>query len=101
MINYKLENILENYELITCPPKEKQRTVGLGARVKVEVEGEKDEFTIVGTLEASPSLGRISNESPVGKALIGHKGGDEIVVSSPIKVVYKIVKISYPFCSAK
>lgn len=91
----ELENVFKNYEIIKTPPKGKQNLVGLGAKLTVAVEGEKDEFIIIGTLEANPSLGRISNESPVGKALIGHKVGDEIVVSSPIKVVYKITKIKY------
>ena len=91
----ELENILKNYELIELPSREKQKVVGLGAKVKVEVEGDRDEFTIVGTLEANPSLGKISNESPVGKALIDHKIGDEVIVSSPIKVVYKILRIRY------
>lgn len=90
-----LENIFKNYELIKIPPKGKQNIVGLGAKVIVAVEGEKDEFIITGTLEANPSLGRISNESPVGRALVGHKVGDEIMISSPIKVVYKILKINY------
>ncbi len=92
----ELDNILQDHELIKSPPKNKQNFVGLGARVGVAVEQEKDEFTIVGTLEANPSLGKISNESPVGKALIGHAIGEEVIVSSPIKVIYKIVKISYP-----
>ncbi len=91
----ELKNILENYELIKNPPKEKQSLVGLGAKVKIDVDGEKDEFMIVGTLEANPALGKISNESPVGRALFGHKTGDEIVVSSPIKTVYKIKSIKY------
>lgn len=78
----ELENILKNYELIKIPSKEKQNIIGLGARVKIEVEGERDEFTIIGTLEAKPSLGRISNESPVGRALMGHRTGDEVMVSS-------------------
>jgi transcription elongation factor GreA len=50
---------------------------------------------IVGTLEANPSEGKISNESPVGKALLGKKVGDEIVITSPINVKYKIKKIRY------
>ncbi len=91
----ELENILKNHELIKSPPKGKQNVVGLGAKVKVGIDGDKDEFEIVGTLEANPSLGKISNESPVGKALIGHKIGDEIVLSSPIKTIYKIVGIKY------
>jgi transcription elongation factor GreA len=49
----------------------------------------------VGTLEANPALGKISNESPVGKALLGHKIGDEVLVSSPAKIAYKIKGIKY------
>ena len=59
------------------------------------MDGQKDEFVIVGTLEANPALGKISNESPVGKALLGHKIGDEVVVSSPMKTTYKIRNIKY------
>jgi len=46
-------------------------------------------------LEANPSQGKISNESPVGKNLLGRKAGEEVVISSPIKVIYKIKKIKY------
>lgn len=91
----ELQNILGNYELIKSPSKEKRVLVDLGAKVKIDIAGKKDEFMIVGTLEANPSLGKISNESPVGRALLGHKVGDEIVVSSPIKTTYKIKKIKY------
>ena len=91
----ELQNILGNYELIKNPSKEKRVLVDLGAKVKKDIAGKKDEFMIVGTLEANPSLGKISNESPVGRALLGHKVGDEIVVSSPMKTTYKIKKIKY------
>ena len=91
----ELENILNNHELIKNPSKQSQNMIGLGARVLVSIDGEKDEFLITGTLEANPSLGKISNESPVGKALMGHKVGEEVVISSPIKTVYKIKKIKY------
>lgn len=91
----ELENILKNTDLIRLPPKEKQSIVNLGATILVEVDGQKDEFTLVGSLEANPSLGKISNESPVGKALLGHQAGDEVLVSSPIKTTYKIKKIKY------
>ena len=91
----EIKNILEHHELIKIPPKEKANFVDIGARVKVDVGDQKDEFTIIGTLEANPILGKISNESPVGKALLGHKVGDEIVVSSPSKTVYKIKNIKY------
>ena len=91
----ELKDILDHYELIKKPSKEKQIFVGLGAKVKIEVTGKNDEFVIVGTLEANPNLGRISNESPVGKALLGHKVGDEITISSPIKTTYIIKNIKY------
>lgn len=91
----ELQNIIEHHELIKNPGKEKQSLVGLGAKVKIDVDGQKDEFTIVGTLEANPAIGKISNESPVGKALLGHKVGDEVVVSSPVKTTYKIKGIKY------
>ena len=91
----ELEYILKNTELIKPPPKEKQNMVNLGATVLVEVDGQTDEFTIVGTLEANPAIGKISNESPVGRMLLGHRVGDEVVVSSPIQTVYKIKKIKY------
>ncbi len=91
----ELKNVLEHYELIKIPAKGNQGVIGLGAKVKVDVNGEKDEFIIVGTLEANPALGKISNESPVGKALLGHKIGDEVVVLIPIKTTYKIKGIKY------
>jgi len=91
----EIENILKNVELIKPPAKSKQNAVDLGAKVTVEIDGEVDEFEIVGTLEANPILGKISNESPIGKALLGHQIGDEIIISSPIKVIYKIKKVEY------
>lgn len=97
-INDKLKEIsliLKNYELITPPSKDKQKIVSLGATVVVQVDGQTDELTIVGTMEANPSLGKISNESPVGKALLGHKVGDEVAISSAIKNIYKIKEIKY------
>ena len=91
----ELKNILEHHELIRIPAKDKQGVVGLGAKVKIDVDGQKDEFLIVGTLEANPALGKISNESPVGRALLGKKIGEEVVVFSPAKTTYKIKGIKY------
>lgn len=90
-----LKNILENYEIIKKPPKEKQIFVNLGAKVKIEANGKKDEFTVVGTLDADPNVGKISNESPIGQALLGRKVGDEITIASPKKIKYKIKDIKY------
>jgi transcription elongation factor GreA len=91
----EIDNIIKNAVLIKSPRKEKQNIVDLGATISVEVAGQTDEFTLVGSLEANPAVGRISNESPVGKALFGHKAGEAVVVSSPIQTTYKIKKIKY------
>ncbi len=90
-----LKDVLDHYELIKNPPKEKRDMVGIGACVKVDVNGKHNEFMIMGTLEANPELGHISNESPVGKALLGHKIGDEIFINAPEKTKYKIKSIKY------
>ncbi len=91
----ELQAILSNYELIKNPPKEKRNIVGVGAKVAVHVDGKHDEFTIVSTLEANPELGKISDESPVGKALLGHTIGDEVIIAAPEKTKYKIKSIHY------
>ena len=91
----ELENILKNYTIIVTPPKSQQKVVFIGATICVEIEGQKDEFTIVGSLEANPMFGRISNSSPVGMSLLGHKVGDEVKVQSAVVSVYKIRKIIY------
>jgi transcription elongation factor GreA len=59
-------------------------TVGLGSRVTVIEEGfEPETYTIVGSAEANPGDGRISNESPLGNALMTHKVGDKVVFETP------------------
>lgn len=91
----ELRDILDNVEIIKAPPKNLQHIVHLGATVTLEEEGKFNEFMIVGSLESNPNEGKISSESPVGKALLGKKIGDEVIITSPIKVVYKIKKIRY------
>lgn len=92
----ELKEVLKSAQLIKAPSKDKQNVVNLGADILVETDGgQSDEFRIVGSLEANPSLGKISNESPVGKALLGHKTGDKVLVQSAVKTFYKIKKIKY------
>ena len=69
--------------------------VGVGSVVHVKDEtGKSTKYTIVGSAEASPTELKLSNESPVGKALIGHKRGEEITISTPKgKRRLKITKI--------
>jgi len=57
--------------------------VGIGSRVTVTLDGETQTFTIVGSAEAKPADGRISNESPVGRALLGRRKGERVVVKVP------------------
>ena len=92
----ELENIIKNAELIRLPKKEKQNIVDLGATVTLEDPSSQiNEFMIIGTLEANPGKGKISSDSPVGMAILGKRVGDEVIITSPIKVVYKIKKIKY------
>lgn len=88
--------ILNNFQMIKPPPKEKREFIGLGALVWLENRNNHvDRFKIVGHLEANPSQGEISDESPLGRVLLGRKTGDEIVVPSIAKTKYKIKKIEY------
>jgi transcription elongation factor GreA len=68
--------------------------VQIGSTVKVEGSDGKELYTIVGSTEASPKDGRISNESPVGRALLGKRKGDSVVVQTPAGAFsYKILEI--------
>ncbi len=70
--------------------------VGIGSTVTVKsTDGGEEHFTIVGSTEAKPGEGRISNESPVGRALLGKKKGEKVVVRVPAgDFTYTIVKIA-------
>jgi transcription elongation factor GreA len=57
--------------------------VRIGSTVVVDVEGEEERYTIVGAIEAKPAQGLISNESPVGRALLGLRPGEEAVAVAP------------------
>lgn len=88
----ELDELLKNVELI----KQKPRTdfAVIGSTVIVDIDGEIDEFTIVGSIEADPANKKISNESPVGQALLGAKVGEEIWVTTPVvRARYKILEI--------
>ncbi len=70
----EIQEILKNAKVIRGGKKDK---VALGVTVVLTLSGKKQEYTLVGRTEANPLEGRISNESPIGKALLGHKAGDE------------------------
>ena len=75
-------------------------TFSIGMRVKILAEGDDpedaEEYDITGSTEADMDLNRISDESPVGAALIGHKAGDEVDVTLPNGnvIVYKVLAVS-------
>jgi len=92
----ELEYILKNSKLIKVPAKEKQNIVNLGATVLVHLDGEIDEFTIVGSLETDPLNKKISHNSPIGQALIGKRVGETVLIKTPIvNHICKIIKIKY------
>jgi len=91
------ENIVQNAELIGAPKGKERYKVWLGAKVVVDLGGEIDEFTIVGTLEADPVKKKISNESPLGAGLLGAAVGDMVKVKTElVNHDCKILKIVYP-----
>ena len=90
----ELEHILANVQEIKKPKGDSK--VQLGSNVKLKGEsGSTKEFQVVGTVEADPLEGKISDESPIGQALLGKKVGDEVEIKTPTEVAsYKITDIS-------
>lgn len=69
-------------------------SVQLGATVTIEIDGEEETYTIVGAVEAKPASGRISNESPIGSALLGRRAGEQVEVTTPAATfIARIVSI--------
>lgn len=91
-----LENMIRKAKIVQDEDV-KGDTVGIGLKVEVknEATGETEEFSIVGATESDPFNGKITTESAVGKALLGHKEGDAVIVEVPDgTITYKIVTIS-------
>lgn len=88
----EIQHILHNSEVIKETKGAKQ--VRLGSRVSLKSGTKKKEFQVVGTVEADPLEGKISDESPLGKAVLGKKEGDEVEIVTPADTTtYKIVAI--------
>lgn len=88
----EIEQILQNAQIFN--KSDGKDEVQLGCTVVVKINGKEKEFTIVGPQEVNPAKGYISNESPLGEALLGHSKGDKVTVSTPAgKQVYEIAKI--------
>jgi transcription elongation factor GreA len=83
-----LERLIQNATIIDEEAAHHSGRVALGSKVTaVTAEGKKMEYTIVGPAEARPTDGLISNESPVGRALLGKRVGDEVQVQVPAGVL--------------
>jgi transcription elongation factor GreA len=88
----EIEHILKHAAVIS---NKSSSSVALGSKVHVELEEGEAEYVIVGPTEANPDKGYISDQSPIGKALLGKKSGDKVEVDVPSgTIVYKIKKIS-------
>ncbi|MBS5595004.1 MAG: transcription elongation factor GreA [Clostridiales bacterium] len=91
----KVESLLRNYELISKSEDNKDK-INVGSKVRViDIElDEEEDYRIVGTIEADPMHNRISNESPLGAALLGHVVGDEVTVAAPVgDVLYRVIAV--------
>lgn len=89
----EIEDILKNAKIIKSAAHSK---VTMGATVKVKVNGKAEQtFSIVGPVEANPLEGKISDQSPIGKALLGKKEGETAKMATPKgKTTYEIIEIS-------
>jgi len=89
----EIENILQSVEIIKKPKGDNK--VQLGSVVKLKDGNKTKEFQVVGTVEADPLSGKISDESPIGKALLGKQVGDKVELITPSDTAtYKVAEIS-------
>jgi transcription elongation factor GreA len=87
----EIEHILKHAAVIS---NKGRGVVSLGSKVHVELEDGEQEYVIVGSTEANPDKGYISDQSPIGKALLGRKQGDEVTVEVPSgTIIYKVKRI--------
>jgi len=87
----EIENILQNVEVIKKPKGDAK--VQLGSVVQLESTEKTKEFQIVGTVEADPLNGKISDESPIGRVLIGKKVGDTAELITPSETTKYTIKV--------
>lgn len=88
----EIEDILLNAELIKAV---KSSKVVLGSKVELKTDKTTVSYTVVGPVEADPLDGKISNESPIGEALMGKKVGESITISTPKgEISYELVAIN-------
>ncbi|HAR99689.1 MAG: Transcription elongation factor GreA [Candidatus Moranbacteria bacterium GW2011_GWC2_37_73] len=88
----ELEMVIKNSQVVERD--DSQKGAQMSSTVKVKFNGSEMEFTIVGSNEADPANFKISNESPLGKAFMGHNAGDTVDVTTPKGVItYKIISV--------
>lgn len=88
----ELEQLLR--EAVVIDKNHRSNVAHIGSTVDVRANGRSQTLTIVGSEEANPSAGKISNESPLGKAFLGHKADDKVKVETPNgEVIYTIVGV--------
>ena len=88
-----LEQMIKNAQVID--EKARHEQVEVGSKVTIEADGRKEQYVIVGSAEAAPQDGKISNESPVGRALMGHRPGETVKMSVPAGAIeMKILAVS-------
>lgn len=93
----ELEKVLKHARVLDETELSNEK-VSVGSHVKIKDEdGDEDEYDITGSTEADPMNGKISDESPVGAALIGHAVGDKVEINLPsgATVRYEVVEISH------
>lgn len=89
----EVEQVLRNIRIIKKP--KSHTSVTLGSTVKLKAHGGKSQqFQVVGTMEADPGNGKISDESPIGKQLMGKKVGDSVLLRNSPSTTYNITSIS-------
>jgi transcription elongation factor GreA len=89
----EIEHILQNANVITKPKGDSK--VQLGSKVSLRANGKTKEFQVVGTVEADPINGKISDESPIGQALMGKQVGEQVEIQTPAETAtYKIAAIA-------
>ncbi len=92
----EINQILANATIIKSPRKSDKVTLGCKVELKDKESKEVHKYQIVGSAEADPAQDKISNESPVGQAILGKKKGDTVKVTTPSgrELEYTIVKIT-------
>lgn len=88
----EIEGILDGAQIIKS---DGDGTISLGDHVVVSLNGKESAFDVVGAIEADPANNKISHESPLGKALMGKRVGDEVSITTPKgEKVYKVVSVN-------